>query len=628
MKKKLCKFIVLFLVISAVSACAPKKKVMPTPRKTDPGISIFNQAENAFQNRLYDSALTLYETYLRRFPDGPSAPTSMYRKGEIHQALGNPSMARQIFRYLLRRYPESYLVSDARLSILTSLHTEGLYPRLKSTGRVFLQSGLPQNDVYKILTIMGDAALSAGALEDALQFYGQASVNAPYDRQATGIEKLRAAIVKVPETQMPGILNRLSEPGIKALVMYQWAMTYMDSAQKQKAAQILREFVASFPDHQYTGDARQMIEKAGVDSGYARYSIGCMLPLSGSHKAYGNRALKGIELALVHAANKSGGVPLNIVIKDTESDEAKAKWAMEELAAKEISAIIGPIKTAEAVAFEAQKNAIPIILLTGKDGVTNIGSYVFRNFITPKMQVQTITDYAMGRLGLKRFAILYPNEKYGTTFRNLFWDQILSYGGKVVGVEPYQPDQTDFSDPIKKLVGRFYIPKNRRTDNAPTVDFDAIFIPDSAHKAGLIVPQLAYHEVENVQLLGTNLWHSQKLLDMARNLVQGAIMSEGFFSESTSENVRNFVKNYQDTYGESPGFIESVAYDSVMILVHLLNRPELRYRSDLRDALMNVRGYPGVTGMTSFDETGEVHKTMYILKVEGDRFIEAAGDEI
>ncbi len=121
-----------------------------------------------------------------------------------------------------------------------------------------------------------------------------------------------------------------------------------------------------------------------------------------------------------------------------------------------MAAILGPIVTSEIAGREAQQMGIPIITFTQKDNIPEIGDKVFRNFITPKMQVQAIVSFTVKSLGLDRFAILYPEETYGLTYMNLFWDQLLESGATVVGVESYKPDQTDFMDPIKKLVGIYY----------------------------------------------------------------------------------------------------------------------------------------------------------------------------
>jgi ABC-type branched-subunit amino acid transport system substrate-binding protein len=275
------------------------------------------------------------------------------------------------------------------------------------------------------------------------------------------------------------------------------------------------------------------------------------------------------------------------------------------------------------------------------------------------MQVQTLTSFTVESLGLYRFAILYPDETYGTTFMNLFWDQLLESGGQVVAVESYKPDQTDFSDSIKKLVGLFYeipqdlqpveeeLPDDQKPEDAesseqaedqtqvagarggaeedepePIVDFDAIFIPDSPGKAGQIVPQLAYYDVKDVYILGTNLWHSDSLIKIAQQYVQGAVMPDGFFAASPSPRVQKFVRDFEETYQETPDFIEAIVYDTAMILFNVVSREQIRYRSEIRDELLNLDAFPGVTGLTRFDENGDAQKKLYLLRVKGKKFVE------
>ena len=154
------------------------------------------------------------------------------------------------------------------------------------------------------------------------------------------------------------------------------------------------------------------------------------------------------------------------------------------------------------------------------------------------------------------------------------------------------------------------------------MDFDAVFIPDAPQKAGLIIPQLAFYDVEGIYLLGTNLWHSRTLLEMSREYVQGAIMPDGFFAESRKAIVRQFVERFEKIYAETPGVIEAMTYDSATMLFSILSQNDIRFRSALKDALMQVEEFPGVTGRTTFDEQGEAVKTPFLLRVKGDRFIE------
>lgn len=99
-------------------------------------------------------------------------------------------------------------------------------------------------------------------------------------------------------------------------------------------------------------------------------------------------------------------------------------------------------------------------------------------------------------------------------------------------------------------------------------------------------------------------------------------MPDGFFGESDSPIVQQFVKAFEETYQEKPDFIEAVVYDSAMILFHAVSRPHIRYRNDIRDELLSLDNFPGVTGLTRFDENGEVQKKLYLLRIKGQRFVE------
>ena len=147
-------------------------------------------------------------------------------------------------------------------------------------------------------------------------------------------------------------------------------------------------------------------------------------------------------------------------------------------------------------------------------------------------------------------------------------------------------------------------------------------IPDAPNKVGLIVPQLAFYDIKNTCLLGTNLWHSNSLIKMSRKYVQGAILTDGFFEDSSFKYVKEFVKNFEEVFKEKPGFIEAVSYDTAMILFQIISRPDIRFRSAIKDELMNLSDFQGLTGITSFDKNREVHKKLFLLQIKGDKFVE------
>ena len=63
-------------------------------------------------------------------------------------------------------------------------------------------------------------------------------------------------------------------------------------------------------------------------------------------------------------------------------------------------------------------------------------------------------------------------------------------------------------------------------------------------------------------------------------------------------------------------------YDTAMILFNVVSREQIRYRSEIRDELLNLDVFPGVTGLTRFDENGDAQKKLYLLRVKGKKFVE------
>lgn len=639
-----CRWVVLMSVFLFLS-CAPKVVIKPEPVEIDPGNALFSRAEKMFQSKSYDRALELYQRFLFQFSDRPQADDALMRIAKIYEMENKTLKARESYQRLTTDYPKSPFVQNAMMKMLFMLYKEGKYTEVIRNSANVLERTIWRDHIFRIHMLLGDSYLAVSQPEEAVNSFIVAYQQSKKEEKANVIQKLTGAIGQLDPNKLIFLFKEMDDELLSGYLLYQLGISYADENKFESAMKMLSLLVQKFPKHEKTRQAKTLLEELEKKSLYQRYTIGCLLPLSGPYKIYGNKVLKGIELALGQYTDGDGRPTIKIIIKDTESDPQKAVQAVGELYEERVAAIIGPLATATQAASEAQKLGLPIITLTQKREITDVGDYVFRNFITPGMQVKTLVSYAIKELQLKRFAILYPDESYGKIFMNLFWDEVIALGGKVVGAESYNINHTDFADPIKKLVGLYYdIPEDLKypgeqgadkdidpnekekeqgsEDSKAIVDFDAIFIPDAPNKAGLIIPQLAFYDIEDVYLLGTNLWHSKKLIKMAGHYAQNAILADGFYAESTLKVVKNFVESFEKTYGEKPGYIEAVAFDTARILFEMVGRPDIRFRTKLKDELMNLRGFEGVSGMTSFDDRGEARKKLYLLRIKGDKFVE------
>lgn len=374
------------------------------------------------------------------------------------------------------------------------------------------------------------------------------------------------------------------------------------------AANVLNAFLEKYPDHPKTEQIKELL--AGLETiSFNKKKIGVILPMSGKYKLYGQKAMKGIELALARLS-ESGIKDLSIVVKDSMSDPVQAAMCVDQLGKDNVFSILGPIFVSRQAADKAQALGIPMMALTTKTQFPQYGDYIFSNFITPEMQLQALGTYVFHELGLSRMAVLYPDNKYGNRYMQAFRRMVDQFEGQLTATQVYDGSQTDFADSIKSLI------------NNTGLSFQALFIPDSVSRINLILPQLVYHDAQGFTLLGTNLWHRDSLLKETRSYNRNAIICDGYFSGSANPETAWFDKAFQDLYQEKPGFLEAIAYDTVQILFTAANADDVNSGRQLKDVLQGQFIFDGATGRTRFDETGIPHKALFLITVKGNQFVE------
>jgi len=665
---------VLLLTI-LIPSCGITPIFAPKP-VIQPGEALFAEGESLFRNGSLDQALQVLEAYLAQYPQQPRAPEALMRIGEIAAEKGDNAKAERSYNRIIQQYPKSRWVPDAYLSLLYTHYGEGRYAEVIRQGPLVAHKLHTNAHFFVLYRLLGDAYGASGFWAGAFESYSKAYPFGDAHEKNSLRKSFQESLEHLASADMLSLLSRIEQDVPRGYLIYHLGRTYAESDQITKAIKQLRLLLTDYPDHAMTSEARQLLSELQKASRYQRQVIGCLLPLTGRYRAFGQRALMGVELALSQFNKGADRPQISLLFRDTASDPETAIQGIKALADAQVTAIIGPIIPAEEAILAAQEKKIPTVVLNQKQDIASLGDYIFRNFITPEMQADRIISHAVEVLGLRTFAILYPDEVYGTTFMNRIWDAILQYGGKVRGIESYDPSLTDFADPIRKLIGLYHrIPEDlqeydhrfihideilapfdpvstealkavyesinrirppgfqppfdlRHIDNEPEeelppiVNFDGIVIPDASKTAGLIVPQLAFFDIENVYLFGTNLWHSDNLIQIAKDYVQGALLPEGFFAGSRLPHVMEFVRQFEGSYHRVPGFIEAVAYDTARILFSIAENPDIRYRQVFRDEILKLHDFPGVTGRSSCDPSGDIRKELYLLRIKGDGFVE------
>lgn len=645
------KYVVILVgIIMLSTSCARIVDVVDRP--STPEVKLFESAERKFAASEYDHALALYQQYLDQYPAAGMVPAAMLKIGMIRTEQEAFENARDIYSELIQRFPDSDVALRAEVETLFAYFREGRYDAVIDYNEKMKKDRFPLEMKTRISIITGDAYMETRFYDKSFAQFLEGFFHAPDTRwRMHAGNRLAEAAAFVEIDRLENFMQSLDGEAPTEYLFYGKCLNLVRAGRIGEAITLLHEFTDRFPYHELGAKVTEKIEEFEQMAYFEGHRIGVLLPLTGQYGPFGQNALRGIELALAeYSRNAFVDPPLEIMVYDTGGDKEKTIQGVGTLAKNKVAAIIGPIVMAEVAAIEAQAMGVPIVTLSQRAGITKAGDYVFRNFLTPEMQVNALVDYATDTLGLERFAVLYPDEAYGETFLHLFWDRLLEKNGVMMGAEKYNPEKTDFSDPIKRLVGLYYdVPdelkaileeeaqdadvlgiidelgienEENEQDEEAIVDFDAVFIPDSPHTAGMIVPQLRYHDINDVYLLGTNLWHSQRLVDIAGRQLRHVVIPEGFYSKSEKPHVNRFMTRFNEIYGSEPGFIEASGYDSAMIAFGLITQPEVDNRVALKHAFLDMPPFFGVTGETVFDENGEAIKKLYLLQIIRGQFSE------
>jgi ABC-type branched-subunit amino acid transport system substrate-binding protein len=675
------KIIAIVLLSVFLSACMPKAPQLPTGIGESAEDVLFGKGEKALQEQEFDQALSIYSQYISQYPQGTHTDLVLNRIGFIYKSQGVYDASQAFYERLIREFPESRFRDEARLGIV-DLHILDERPAdAIDLAQQMLSTDLNPDIRHKLWERLTEQYKVAGSIVSSAAYGYMLYKSAPEQDKPYWAEQIKQTIDQLNAQDIEMLWDQLDDKQIRSFLMYRYAVLQVVAENYDDALELFSAFQTTFPQHPDAVEAAQLVEMLYQRLACRPLTIGCLLPLSGAYQLYGQRALSGIELALSLMKTGEGSMPLRLIVKDTASEDSSAIEAVRALAGEQVGVIIGPIITAPAAAREAQRLNIPMVTFTQKPGVTAIGDYIFRHFITPQSQVKTLVSYFVQHIGLRDFAIMYPQEVYGRTFMSLFWDEVIRQGGRIQGVEAYEPQQTDFAETIKKLVGTHYsIPNDlqartvvqveedpyfqsqraekerldqvladpvtrltglffqdpdqdrikgpaigraqKREGRRPVIDFDVLFIPDAPKTAGLILPQLAYYDVKDIYLAGTNLWHSNQLIEMTHAYAQNAVITDGFFAESKDQVVQNFVSTYQKIYERRPGIIEAFAFDTATMLFNLVSQSDATHRHVLRDSLQQLSQIEGVTGPTAFEMDGEVIKSLSLLRLKGGQFIE------
>ena len=352
------------------------------------------------------------------------------------------------------------------------------------------------------------------------------------------------------------------------------------------------------------------------------YKFGGLGPLTGEAAIYGNAVKNGAQIA-VDEINAKGGTQIELMFQDDVADGETSINAYNKLLDDGMQVLVGPTTTGAALAVSAKAYENRVFCLTPSASSTDVidgKDDMFQVCFTDPNQGSGSATYIAANMPGKKIAVIYRNDDaYSQGIRDTFVSQAATEGLDIVYQGTFTKDTaTDFSVQLTA---------------AQNAGADLVFMPIYYQPASVILTQ-AHQMGYAPTFFGVD--GMDGILAMPgfdTTLAEGLMLLTPFSADAQDELTQNFVKTYEDKYGETPNQFAADAYDAVYILYQALEEanctPDMS-AEDVCEALVAVMPtitYSGLTGKDmTWDSTGAVTKMPTAVVIQNGEYVTATTD--
>jgi len=611
---------------------------------------------------------------------GPASPANHPALNQAKRLLdaGQAEEAITTLRRFLATSPKPELLDDTYLLLGAALHSTKQYgDALKYL--MLLQTEFPNSEVtdrgklmqarvhaamgnldlaLPILTGLRNLSKDDGTKREAMRlsgdFYSQKkdatrAIQAWLDEVALGTEDqaedVRARIRELTvETSDKKTLDQIRDtfprgfPGdIASLRLID---LYIGRGEEHQAIRQIQQFLVNFPTHPQAAKTAELLATLQTKQKSNQFFIAGVLPLSGKLAPFAGEVLSGIQLAIEMNRDRAGSPSVGLIVKDLESDYASFLDDFSELLNNDRPlAVIGPLlsKNLPVMAELAERAHIPLITPAATlPNVRRLGNYVFSTALTYELQAKRIAAYAIKEQGFRRFCILHPDTTYGRELARLFAQEVRQHEGEVIAVESYKEGEADVSAQLKRMKAEDLkkyglsvpVDQTKLTGKLTKLDkkvfytpgFDAIFIPGRAADAGIITSQLNFYDMK-VPFLGTNGWNSPDFARTDDSSIDGAVFVDGFFVDSHTPTVQDFVARYKKRFETNPTLFAMQGYDAAKLVLDAV-RKGAGSGEAVHEQLLTQPDLSSLAGPAAFGPDGTLNRPLFLIQIKRGRFLQ------
>ncbi len=360
---------------------------------------------------------------------------------------------------------------------------------------------------------------------------------------------------------------------------------------------------------------------SGAASGSTTFKIGAIGPLTGAAAAYGNAVVNGAQIAVdeINEAGGINGVKIEYKGEDDELNAEKSVNAYNTLKDWGMQILVGSTTSACSIAVSENTKADNMFQLTPSGSAEDCVKYdnVFRVcFSDPNQGIASAQYISDHNLATKVGIIYDSSDVYSSGIYQKFAQESEGKNYEIVSAEAYtQDNNTDFSVQLQK---------------AKDAGADLVFLPIYYSDAALILTQAntmgyapTFFGVDGMDGILT-------VENFDTSLAEGLMLLTPFAADATDDLTVNFVKKYNEKYGETPNQFAADAYDAVYIIKAAIEKsgvtPDMSV-SDIGTKLTEAMTQIEASGLTSSKMTwsanGEPNKEPKAVVIKGGVYVSA-----
>ncbi len=326
--------------------------------------------------------------------------------------------------------------------------------------------------------------------------------------------------------------------------------------------------------------------------------IGCAAPLTGDQAQLGRDVCRGVRLAVEQANEKGIGVPgyrLEVTALDDQHNPAQAvNVAKKFVADRDVLAVMGHFnssctKPASAIYHEAR-----MVQITASSTNPELSKQGFDTFFrvaaTDDVQGPKGARYAAKQLDTKTVFVIDDKTTYGKGLADEFQKEAEALGLHVLGHEGITQGDKDFMPLLTRV--KSLLP-------------DMIYFGGIYPEGSLLVRQARALNIPAKFMGGDGLATPIFIQLSSPEIAEGTYATMVGGDMKKVPTAQEFIKAYEERYGEELGQWSAYGYDAANILITAIQKAGGKDRQAVLKAIRGIPSFQGVTGEVVFDAQGD-----------------------